>query len=484
MAKKSCRDYLSRQGTSAETVWDRLIHRVHKPASEYTEDDLKASDIEEPLNEETSQQNSGFVPMATESRLAPVPGPIPHSYPVDRELQLPEAFTSTATHFSPIILTNQDEAEKSPSVGDELEGYVEGFIDSSENIADIGLDSTSNSEDPQPTTESSCPSVEELDCQTLTETTSNSPPSDSAPVMSVSTLPDVSHIEVSLPSLNSNLNNCGVFNNYLFRQDPMTGHLFLVPVQVRAPETVQGLDINLSLVPQSLKGLLANPQITNGTSINQQNVSQYQKWGLAALDNNCSFVREGENGPANLRRHPADLSPEVHPALQEVIDLLKGEFTLNGTLDNGHEDIAMGEYIFSLKELEYDVFAEVVKERFSDLYWDQDLLGVLHCLVNYSSTTLPYRNCEEKAASTAAKRPSGIEPAPPCVWGEKCRELCLDLNGNIHTSDSPEAVDSWDQAELKTCQGSERHTEGHQREAEQAQRCIFQGLSTLSLIHI
>lgn len=474
MAKKSCRDYLSRQGTSAETVWDRLIHRVHKPASEYTEEDLKAEEV---LDEETSQQNSGFVPMATESRLAPVPGPIPHSYPVDRELQLPEAFTSTATHFTPIILTNQDEAEKSPSVGDELEGYVEGFIDSSENIADVGLDST-NSEDPQPPTESSCPSVEELDCQTLTETTSNSPLSVSAAVTSVSTLPDVSHIEVSLPSLNSNLNNCGVFNNYLFRQDPTTGQLFLVPVQVKAPETVQGLDINLSLVPQSLKGLLANTQISNNTSINQQNVSQYQKQGLATLDDNCSFVGESENGHADLRRHVADLSPEVHPALQEVIDLLKGEFTLNGSLDNGHEDIAMGEYIFSLKELEYEVFAEVVKERFSDLYWDQDLLGVLHCLVNYSSTTIPYRSCEDQAASKVVKRSSGIEPAPPHVWTEKGRELCLDLNGNIHTTDSPDAVHTWEQAELKNLQGPGHQTEGHQSEAEQTQRCIFQGLST------
>ena len=50
--------------------------------------------------------------MATESRLAPVPGPVPHSYPVSNELQLPEAFTSTATHFTPIILTNEGVLEE------------------------------------------------------------------------------------------------------------------------------------------------------------------------------------------------------------------------------------------------------------------------------------------------------------------------------------------------------------------------------------
>ena len=63
--------------------------------------------------------------MATESRLAPVPGPVPYSYPVDKELQLPEAFTSPATHFSPIILTDEgfSEAERQ-HLGASIEGYI------------------------------------------------------------------------------------------------------------------------------------------------------------------------------------------------------------------------------------------------------------------------------------------------------------------------------------------------------------------------
>lgn len=51
--------------------------------------------------------------MATESRLAPVPGPVPHSYSGSGEVQLPEAFTSTATHFTPIILTSEVDSEES-----------------------------------------------------------------------------------------------------------------------------------------------------------------------------------------------------------------------------------------------------------------------------------------------------------------------------------------------------------------------------------
>ncbi len=61
--------------------------------------------------------------MATESRLAPVPGPVPHSYPVNKELQLPEAFTSTATHFTPIILTSEEDSEEeSEQLGAAIEG--------------------------------------------------------------------------------------------------------------------------------------------------------------------------------------------------------------------------------------------------------------------------------------------------------------------------------------------------------------------------
>ncbi|XP_033836120.1 kinase non-catalytic C-lobe domain-containing protein 1 [Periophthalmus magnuspinnatus] len=471
-AKKTCRDYLSRQGTSAETVWDRLIQRVHKPVSKYIEDDLKTSDSQQLSNEDSAQLNGGFVPMATESRLAPVPGPIPHSYPVVRELQLPEAFTSTATHFTPIILTNQDAAEKSPSVGDELEGYMEGLIDSSENIEEIGLDSSSIPEDP-PVDLASCPTAKKLHCspKNTTITSANTPPNDPPPVTFDPTVSEVSHIEVSLPSsLNSNLNNCGVFNNYLFRQDPKTGQLYLVPVQIRAPDSVPGLDINLSLVPPSLKGLLANSQINDSTSFN-----------APPLDNNCSFLidNKSENGQAKpSRQTSASMSPEVHPALQEVIDLLKGEFTLNSGLDNGHEDIAMGEYIFSLKELEFSVFADVVRQRFSDLYWDEDLLGVLHCLVNYSSVTIPYRSSNEQAASKAVKRASRIEVAPPGGWREDCRELCLDLNGNIHTTAATDAEDTWDQAELKASHGQANQAEDDELGAEQRQRGIFQGIST------
>ncbi|XP_075330809.1 kinase non-catalytic C-lobe domain-containing protein 1 isoform X2 [Odontesthes bonariensis] len=398
MAQKTCRDNLARQGTNAETVWSNLITRVHPPAA-------KSSDAEDWRSTETlcsceePALNSGFVPMATESRLAPVPGPVPHSYPVNKELQLPEAFTSSATHFTPIILTSEGEVgEESRNLEDAAEGTADGFTKSSDHVMENRLPFPAPPECPRQTQ----PSVQPLtDCQTLVAASATS--SNEMRVDSPS-----ARLEVSLPlPLSANLNGCGIFNNYLFRQDPTTGHLSLVPVQVRAPESLLGLDINLSLVPQPLQELITVPESNDGLFIDclkvpvtagalkydspSSNFSSSSIISDSSLEHNVHRAYNEQTNPKTRGESQfvsKSAPPKVHPALQEVIDLLKGEFSLSGYLDNGHEDIAMGECIFSLKDLQYHVFASIVREKFSDLYWEDDLLGVLHCLVNYSPSTL------------------------------------------------------------------------------------------------
>ncbi|XP_074502963.1 kinase non-catalytic C-lobe domain-containing protein 1 isoform X1 [Sebastes fasciatus] len=484
MAKKSCRDYLSCQGTNAEIVWNNLISRVHPPASKPSDaDDLSAT---RQSSCEESAPNSGFVPMATESRLAPVPGPVPHSYPVNKELQLPEAFTSTATHFTPIILTNEGDSEEESQ---HLRAAIEG-TKSGEHVEERGLDFTSHSEYLYPTQTEPNLHIQESPVNEAVVTTTSSD-------NSTSTLPDITCLEVSLPPSLS-VSGCGVFNNYLFRQDPSTGHLSLVPVQVRAPESLLGLDINLSLVPQPLQGLITVPESTDGPFINCLNgpvrpgprdyspPSSYFNGSSIISDSSLEHsVPRAYNGQANPgtreeNQSPSE-SPKVHPALQEVIDLLKGEFSLDGYLDNGHEDIAMGECIFSLKDLQYHTFASVVKERFCDLYWEDDLLGVLHCLVNYSPSSL---GSNEQPPSKAVKRAALTPPLVATVWGGK-REVCLhgrlDMNGNIHTS-SPVAVDRWEGTEARPPHGeNEAASEDFDLRSEESRRCICQGVSTDSL---
>ncbi|XP_071766580.2 kinase non-catalytic C-lobe domain-containing protein 1 [Centroberyx gerrardi] len=409
MAKKSCRDYLSRQGTNAETVWAKLINRVHPPLSKSTDaEDQSALDTDQSSFEESAQTNSGFVPMATESRLAPVPGPVPHSYPVNKELHLPEAFTSTATHFTPIILTQEgDSEEEAQSPGAAIEGTVDGFTRSSDHqhIQEQGLDFIAHSEDPSPTQTETDPHAEKPDCPA------------SQRVMSTAT-------------------------------STASGD--------RTPESGPP------------------PSCFNGSFINH----------TRPLGHTVSIACNGEADPRTQGENESpsgSVSPKIHPALQEVIDLLKGEFAFDGYLENGQEDLAMGEYIFSLKDLQYHAFASVVKERFGDLYWEDDLLGVLHCLVNYSPSTLaPCSDSNEQPPSKGLQRAATTSPLRATVCRGKSQVRlhgCLDLNGNIHIS-SPAAVDALERTEARTHHGENEASHGDfELRSEQSRHRVCQGVS-------
>lgn len=60
---------------------------------------------------------------------------------------------------------------------------------------------------------------------------------------------------------------------------------------------------------------------------------------LPGLDIKPSLVPDLLLNLAPARGRP---SPQDHPALTEVTHLPKGEFPLGGYLDSGHEDVAVG----------------------------------------------------------------------------------------------------------------------------------------------
>lgn len=233
---------------------------------------------------------------------------------------------------------------------------MDGFTKGRDQIVKSSLDFT-------PPSEYQLPPQTEPNLRTQEKTTSFTTSSSKMLVDSPSALPDISYLEVSVSlPLSTNLNGCGIFNNYLFRQNPTTGHLSLVPVQVKAPESVLGLDINLSLVPQPLQGLIT--ESTDGSFIDCLNVpvrpgpQEYEPpsshfSGSSVISDSC--MEHSVLGAYKVQTNPrtqgenqsarTSSSPDVHPALKEVIDLLKGEFSLDGYLDNGHEDIAMGMYL-------------------------------------------------------------------------------------------------------------------------------------------
>lgn len=137
------------------------------------------------------------------------------------------------------------------------------------------------------------------------------------------------------------VNNSAVFNNFLFHQDPKTGLISLFPVQLRAPQSLLGLDINLSMVKQHFQRLVAAPDnshdpLTNGLKVPVR--PQTQDYPSAS----SSIVSDShiELRFALFRLKTGFLLRR--PPLKEVIDLLKGKFLLQTSWKKEYEDIAIG----------------------------------------------------------------------------------------------------------------------------------------------
>ncbi|XP_024280273.1 kinase non-catalytic C-lobe domain-containing protein 1 isoform X4 [Oncorhynchus tshawytscha] len=528
VAKKSCRDYLSRLGTNAETVWTNLINRVHPPLTKDIDaEDQNGLDSRVNSSQESTRIKSGFVPMATESRLAPVPGPVPHSYPINGAPQLPEAFTSLATHFNPIILTREGDTEETPLPASDIEEAISEVTrgndiepvqeakdretpshledlplpQSDRDLHDNGRDSPAN----QRSVVTRNLSSTALSGRTLV----NSPPPTSpklsnqrTPVSDHPLPPPTTQLTSSSScqsSSCSHLTGGGVFNNFLLRQDPLTGHLTLVPVQITVPESLHGLELNLPLTSSSsyLQGQPTHPRgprdhLTPGQGAEPlleclNGRPSNPKASMPHPHNGEGGPRTGEgegehlsesHGPPQGDSLPPP-SPLMNPSLQEVIGLLRAEFAFDGYLESGVEDLAMGECFLSLKDLQYQTFCNVVKENFCNLYWDEDLLGVLHCVVNYSQLSLgSNEQSPSKPWQRAATSPLS---ASSCIAEEReaLRRGHVDLNGNLHHS-GPVASASWERFErhqraLSAFRETETRPEHKDTESEEGQHHVCPG---------
>uniref|UniRef100_A0A4W5M7R7 Kinase non-catalytic C-lobe domain containing 1 n=1 Tax=Hucho hucho TaxID=62062 RepID=A0A4W5M7R7_9TELE len=533
IAKKSCRDYLSRQGTNAETVWTKLINRVHPPLTKDIDaEDQNGLDSRVSSSQESTRIKSGFVPMANESRLAPVHGPVPHSYPISGAPQLPEAFTSLATHFTPIVLTREGDTEETPLPASDIEEAISEVTRGSD-IQPVqeakDRETPSHLEDPPlpqsdrdlqddgqdiPVNQRSVVTHNLSSTASSGRTLVNSPPptfpelsNQRTPVSDHPLPPSTTQLTSSSScqsSSCSHLTGGGVFNNFLLRQDPLTGHLTLVPVQITVPESLHGLELNLPLTSSSsyLQGQPTHP----GGPRDHLTPGQGAEPLLKCLNGStCSrpsdptasmpHPHNGEGGPRTgegegehlseshgppLGDSPPPPSPLMNPSLQEVIGLLRAEFAFDGYLENGVEDLAMGEYFLSLKALQYQTFCNVVKEKFCDLYWNEDLLGVLHCVVNYSQLSLgSNEQSPSKPWQRAATSPLS---AASCRAEEReaLRRGHVDMNGNLHHS-GPVTSDAWERFErhqraLSAHRETETRPEHRDTESEEGQHHGCPGL--------
>ncbi|XP_028845180.1 kinase non-catalytic C-lobe domain-containing protein 1 isoform X2 [Denticeps clupeoides] len=407
MAKKSCRDYLSRQGTSVEAVWSQFIKRVRKPCFDRNGEKSSVSDDGGNLNEDVK---AGFTPIASEGRLAPVSGPVPHCYPVPTATRLPEAYTSPSTHFTPIVLA-RDEAgtDKEPLTagipGNELSTHETVTWPNNHKAEDASLRGTPKDDVP------ACP-AEVLEDRSGTSLSSSS---------SGRTL-------VNSPSLNNLMfekldplagKPTTIFNNFLLRQDPQTGHITLLPVQIASSVPINGLD--LSSLP-----LTSNPADTP-SSFNPQPEIQTRSSGAAApsaYENMSLKICSNPNSPMPqtqtqvtqqmrpLQHHhqwdisPCPTSPQCS-VLQRVSSLLRNQFAFNGCMESRAEDL--GEYILSLKGLHFETFCRVIMEKFPKLCWEEDMLEELYCVVSCDLPSGESNDQASKAVERAAESPQRLE---------------------------------------------------------------------------
>ncbi|KAG1963052.1 kinase non-catalytic C-lobe domain-containing protein 1 isoform X2 [Pimephales promelas] len=370
-AKKCCRDYLCRQGSDAESVWTQLISRVHQAldGNRVTEEPCSPESAENTPDPLVGQVHTGFVPLALEGRLAPVTGPVPHNYPVSStSIRLPEAFTSPDTHFSPIVLIPQSELivsfdditdetlplePEDPSESDAEDDGIEGVFSTADHVA--GYSSSSS-------------------CKTLV----SSPP----PAITQTTNKETDK-QPNYPTLPC---DNGIYNNFLLQQDPHTGNLTLLPVQIAVLQPITGVH-HFSTDPLNIQ--LPKPSVEPDAPLRNDRVSVCHR-----DDDNSVNI----SAPRCVN-HTLPLSSSCWrcTCVKCVCDLIRGEFTFDGCLENGLGDLPMGEYIFSLKTLRFDTFCRAVREKFSGVLWEQKLLCDLHHLINLVSDDQPSSNAVNRA---------------------------------------------------------------------------------------
>ncbi|XP_061084708.1 kinase non-catalytic C-lobe domain-containing protein 1 [Conger conger] len=419
-AKKCCWDYLNHHGVTAEGVWAQLIHRARQAHHRDCDSENSLDSVEN--QEESSQMKIGFVACTGESGLSPVPGPVPHRYRVSSDPHLPEAFTSPATHFTPIILTRdratggQAGARDPGEEGSEIEspGVDESEVllyvdDSRVTGAESREDEPRHAVAPETEASQDCSSTSSS-AETLVN--SLSPPSSTHKhtIQEVPGLPLLCGPASSCPSSNQ---QPGSFGSFLLRQDPRTGLLTLFPVQISVPAPIPGLDLGLQSPGQDWQAMGQNGSIlaagvpTSPRAPVDQSPRSDQTPQAPSSQTPAHLPADprGTHGPApggpsgaegGTARISSQASlpqtPTMHPSLQAVIVLVREEFAFQGYLENGVEDRAMGEYIFSLRSLQYDTFCSAVSEKYHDLYWDEKLLDALYYVINKGETALSPRD--------------------------------------------------------------------------------------------
>ncbi|XP_056617099.1 kinase non-catalytic C-lobe domain-containing protein 1 isoform X2 [Triplophysa dalaica] len=398
--KKCCRDYLARQGTDAEMVWTQLIRRLQQVLVGCRDQTSSPECAENTSDPHLGEDQTGFVSLVSEGRMAPVTGPVPH-----HNIPLPEAFTSPATHFSPIVLTPNILETDHQSERSVLTERLTDSVTSDSRIENILPEQ--------------CEERDVVDgdfSSSSSKTLQNSPAS-----------PQASDIQPDLSTLTC---VCGICYNFLLQQDPLTGHLTLLPVHIAMLQPITG--------QESLSG------------------GRLIKKSEEDIKNKSDINRESSVSPErrNVKVHPEtqSVSSQRHSCIQQITHLLRHQFIFDGHLENGSEDLAVAEYICSLKNLHYERFCGAVNEKFRDVFWDPELLCVLYRLIHHLGSDLQssleavdrasvsFQCNSSEGCDQRSPRPSSPPSAPEEILQEIKTQLKIKPFGVVHESEPDESM--------------------------------------------
>ncbi|XP_041424590.1 kinase non-catalytic C-lobe domain-containing protein 1 isoform X2 [Xenopus laevis] len=397
---KICKNYLQQRSTDSRETLARLnsfSQQIRHNKETVFQDRVSPEDPNT-----FYRPSAGFVPVSAKSKLMAVKGPVPVK---DKPTNLPAAFTSPASYFRPIILTQKTDvsSDQNLSACTNMEEDMEAEISVSdiENHTDDKM-----CQRPHPSTNSSNGQNLNLLQSSISDSSSDCKEKTSSRASSLS-------------SSSSTLTSSPVINNYILKQDPKTGNLKLVRVQLSVPEHMPSVSLEAGPSPQQAKAEKTSTQasvVNNGLDMMSLKNSEtlpvpvfvkgehsetkvndaIGKLALSTLGlalespqihpNANAYPNKGSNG-CTSQENVVHVAPQrtLCSPLQKVIQLIHEEFAFDGYLENGVEDLAMGEYIFALQGLQHATFCGAIREKFCDLYWDDHLLEKLYKVVSGKS---------------------------------------------------------------------------------------------------
>eukprot|EP00069_Balaena_mysticetus_P016477 bmy_09751T0 len=354
----------------------------------------------------------GFMQISSDSRLVAVQGPVPGQPScLQGATLLPEAFSSPATHFRPIVLAanagvardtlalTSGPAERPEERRGRLDGEGDGKQAPEAHGAATGLKTPDQPApgSPEPLRESAprdsaqgCPSPPALAPASPLEGASLVMPKSPAPAPPMTTQmpPPERGPKEPIPTAAA----CGGLGPH--PPGPTAApHSPCHPAKPPRSRATQGPGQEpegpLS-APRSPSSATGSPDGPGGAPVREWDdraPEGHPEWPCPADHKLC---------PSSVDASPLPQGTAC-PSLQEATRLIQEEFAFDGYLDHGLEALIMGEYIYALKDLTYATFCGAISEKFCDLYWGERLLQSLFRVVN--GRTSPSENTSEEAGS-------------------------------------------------------------------------------------